>query len=121
MPREYRSTPKIKRRAKELRRNQTPAEAKLWSRLRAHQLGGFGFRRQHAIGYYIADFCAPGRKLIVEVDGSQHLKQQEYDRIRTAYLESKGCRVIRFSNHDVYRNIEYVLREILIVLTMKRL
>jgi len=66
---EKRSTPKIMRRAGELRLNLTPAEAKLWSRLRAHRLNGVGFRRQHAIGKYITDFCAPRSMLIVELDG----------------------------------------------------
>jgi very-short-patch-repair endonuclease len=112
MPRPIRSTSKIMRRAGELRRTQTPEEAKLWSRLRNHQLGGIGFRRQHAIGRYIVDFCSPGRKLIIEVDGSQHAEQQEYDNARTDFLESKGYRVIRFSNRDVNRDIEAVLLEI---------
>ena len=103
------STPKIKHRAAELRHNLTPAEAKLWSRLRAHQLNGVGFRRQHAIGNYIADFCAPSQKLIVEVDGGQHLEQEEYDTERTAFLESKGYRVLRFWNNEVLHEIESVL------------
>lgn len=74
------SNPKTMHRAGELRRNQTPAEAKLWAYLRAHRLEGVGFRRQHAIGPYITDFCAPRRKLVIEVDGGQHLDQTEYDR-----------------------------------------
>lgn len=106
-------------RAGELRVNQTPEEARLWARLRAHQLGGIGFRRQHAIGNYITDFCAPGRKLIIELDGSHHLEQEEYDRDRTIYLESQGYRVIRFSNRNVNTDIEAVLCEILIALGME--
>ena len=112
MPRQIRPMPKIMHRAGELRREQTPEESKLWSRLRNHQLGGIGFRRQHAIGIYIVDFCAPRRKLIVEVDGSQHLEQQEYDNQRTAELEALGYRVLRFSNFEVNQDIEFVLREI---------
>ena len=104
------STPKTQHRAAELRHDLTPAEAKLWSRLRAHQVNGVGFRRQHAIGKYIADFCAPSKKLIIELDGSQHLAQQEYDAERTAFLESKGYRVLRFWNGEVMREIESVLR-----------
>ena len=107
------STPKIQHRAAELRHDQTPAEAKLWSRLRAHQVNGVGFRRQHAIGRYIADFCAPSKKLIIEVDGSQHLAQQAYDAERTAFLESKGYRVLRFWNSEVLGEIESVLRVII--------
>ena len=101
------------RRAGELRLNPTPAEAKLWSRLRAHRLSGVGFRRQHAIGNYIADFCAPGKMLIVELDGSQHLEQEEYDSRRTAFLESKGYKVLRFYNHDVMNDIDNVLEVIM--------
>jgi very-short-patch-repair endonuclease len=113
MIKSQRSTPKIKHRAVELRHNQTPAEAKLWSRLRAHQLNGVGFRRQHAIGNYIVDFCAPSQKLIIEVDGGQHLEQEEYDAERTAFLTSKGYRVLRFWNNDVLAEIESILNVIL--------
>ncbi|HCR72585.1 MAG TPA: hypothetical protein DIW23_14170 [Anaerolineae bacterium] len=110
---ERRSTPKIMRRAGELRLNLTPAERKLWAHLRAHRLNGIGFRRQHAIGNYITDFCAPSKKLIIELDGSQHLEQEEYDAERTKFLESKGYRVLRFYNNDVMKNIEKVLEVIL--------
>jgi very-short-patch-repair endonuclease len=110
---EKRSTPKIMHRAGELRLDPTPAEAKLWSRLRAHRLGGVGFRRQHAIGNFITDFCAPGKMLVIELDGSQHLEQEEYDAERTAFLESKGYRVLRFYNNDVMKDIEKVLEVIL--------
>ncbi len=70
------------------------------------------FRNQHAIGSYVVDFCAPRRKLIIELDGSQHLDQAEYDAERTAFLESKGYQVIRFWNGDVMNDIEGVLRAI---------
>ena len=93
-----RTTPKVFKKAKELRRNQTEAEAKLWSCLRNHQLNNVGFRRQHAIGNYIVDFCAPRRKLIIELDGGQHLEQEEYDAERTEFLESRGYKVLRFWN-----------------------
>jgi very-short-patch-repair endonuclease len=107
------TTPKMMHLAGKLRQNQTEAEAKLWSRLRAHRMAGVQFRRQHAIGNYIADFCSPRRKLIIEVDGSQHLNQSEYDSERTRYLEAQGYRVIRFWNNDVMNNIELVLSAIL--------
>ena len=100
MPRTQRSSPSIKHRAIELRKEPTPAEARLWSYLRKGQLE-VTFRRQHAIGPYIADFYAPSEKLIIEVDGSQHLEQEESDTERTAFLASKGCRVLRFWNSDV--------------------
>jgi very-short-patch-repair endonuclease len=83
----------------------------LWSRLRNDQLG-HTFRRQHAIGNYIVDFCAPRRKLIIELDGSQHLNQQEYDEERTKYLETRGYRVLRFWNNDVLNNMDAVLKAI---------
>jgi very-short-patch-repair endonuclease len=110
---EKRSTPKIMHRAGELRLNQTPAEAKLWTRLRAHRLNDVGFRRQHAIGNYITDFCAPSKMLIIELDGSQHLEQKEYDAERTAFLKSKGYRILRFYNNDVMKDIDKVLEVIL--------
>ena len=106
------STPKMMHRARELRQNQTEAEARLWSRLRAHRMAGVQFRRQHAIGDYIVDFCSPRRKLIIELDGSQHLDQAEYDLERTQYLETKGYCVLRFWNDDVMNDIEIVLNTI---------
>jgi len=91
-----RTTPKIFGRAKQLHRNMTEAEVKLWSHLRAHRMGNIHFRNQHAIGNYIVDFCAPRKKLIIELDGSQHLEQEEYDAERAAFLKSKGFRILRF-------------------------
>jgi len=85
----------------------------LWSRLRLMNMKGTHFRRQHAIGPYIIDFCAVKPKLIIEVDGSEHLDQEEYDRECTVYLESKGYRVLRFWNHEVMGEIDTVMRVIL--------
>lgn len=107
-----RTTPKIFRRAKQLHREMTPVEAKLWSRLQAHRMGDVHFRNQHAIGNYVVDFCAPRRKLVIELDGSQHLEQEEYDSERTAFLQSKGYRVLRFWNNDVMKDIDSVLKVI---------
>ena len=107
-----RSNPKTMHRAGELRREPTPAEQKLWAHLRGNKLNGMKFRRQHAIGNYIVDFCAIKQKLIIELDGSQHLEQEEYDHERTAYLESQGYKVIRFWNNDVMNDIHGVLRVI---------
>ena len=104
-----RATPKVFARAKELHREMTPAETKLWAHLRAHRMGNVHFRNQHAIGNYVVDFCAPRRRLVIELDGSQHLEQEEYDRERTAFLESKGYRVLRFWNQDVIKNVDSVL------------
>jgi adenine-specific DNA-methyltransferase len=107
-----RSTPKIFGRAKQLHRNMTEPEAKLWSYLRAHRMGDVHFRNQHAIGSYIVDFCAPRKKLIIELDGSQHLEQEEYDEERAAFLKRRGYRMLRFWNNDVMNNIDSVLRVI---------
>jgi very-short-patch-repair endonuclease len=111
-----RSTPLALERARMLRREQTPAEARLWSRLRDHQLNGIGFRRQHAIGPYIADFCAPKYKLIIELDGSQHLDQKEYDTQRTKFLEDQKYQILRYWNNDVMNNIENVTQDIILAL-----
>ena len=81
--------------------------------MRAQRANGVHFRRQHAIGPYITDFCAPRQKLVIELDGSQHLDQEEYDAERTAFLASKGCRVLRFWNGDVMININSVMAVIL--------
>ena len=107
------TTPKMMRRAAELRSNQTEAEAKLWAYLRAHRVNGIHFRRQYAIGKYIVDFCAIRKKLIIELDGSQHLEQEDYDKERTDFLESKGFRVLRFWNNEVLKNINGVMAVIL--------
>src|SRR5829696_6371305 len=114
MPRQSRSNPKTKHQAISLRKASTPAEQKLWTRIRNDQLG-VTFRRQHAIGKYIPDFCSPKAKLIIELDGSQHMEQEaaQYDKERTEYLESKGYNVLRFWNHDVLKDIESVIRAII--------
>ena len=73
--------------ARDLRKNQTKAKHTLWQAIRLKQIYGIKFRRQHAIGPYIADFCSPSHKLIIELDGSQHMEQQEYDAKHTTFLE----------------------------------
>ena len=108
-----RTTPKVFGHAKQLHRNMTPAEVKLWAYLRAHRMKDIHFRNQHAIGNYVVDFCAPRRKLIIELDGSQHLEQEEYDEERTRYLESQGYKVIRFWNNDVIKDIDNVILAII--------
>ncbi len=95
-----------------LRHNLTQPEARLWSQLRAKRLCGIHFRRQYAIGNYIVDFCAPRRRLIIELDGSQHMDQRDYDDKRNQFLASKGYRVLRFWNDDITNNLEVVIKEI---------
>src|SRR6266496_3434597 len=104
-----RTTPKIFKRAQELRREMTPTELKLHAHLRAHRMKGVHFRPQHAIGNYIVDFCASRKKLIIELDGSQHLEQTEYDTERTEFLKSKGYTVLRFWNNNVLNHMDAVL------------
>ena len=104
-----RTTPKGYERARALRKELTPAERKLWAYLRGNKLDGVNFRRQHALGAYIVDFCAIKNKLIVELDGSQHLEQAEYDQERTLYLEAQGYKVIRFWNNQVMNDISGVI------------
>lgn len=98
--------------ARALRRNLTDAEIRLWQVLQMRQLRDVRFRRQHAIGSYIVDFCAPRQKLIIELDGGQHLEQQLYDAKRTAYLEQKGYRVLRFWNDAVLNDLDAVVQVI---------
>jgi very-short-patch-repair endonuclease len=119
VPRPLRSNPHTKHRAIELRKESTLAEQKLWARIRNDQLG-VTFRRQHAVGNYIPDFCSPKAKLIIELDGSQHLDQEEYDEIRTQYLESQGYKVIRFWNKEVMNDTDGVIRAIMLALESER-
>jgi len=102
----------LKNRARRLRRQQTDAERELWSRLRGREVGGAKFRRQHAIGRYVVDFCCPERRLVVEVDGGQHLVKEEYDLQRTALLLRRGYRMLRFWDNDVLLNADVVMEEI---------
>lgn len=99
-------------RAGELRRELTLTERKLWVCLRGNQLNGVNFRRQHAIGNYIVDFISIKKKLVIELDGSQHLEREEYDTERTTHLKSQGYKVIRFWNNHVINDIDAVIREI---------
>nr|MBI2904052.1 endonuclease domain-containing protein [Chloroflexota bacterium] len=91
----------------------TPAEAKIWAAVRNNQLG-VKIRRQHPIGHFIADFCCAATKLVIEIDGDTHAEpgQAAYDAPRTAWLEERGHRVIRFTNHDVHHNLAAVLEAI---------
>jgi very-short-patch-repair endonuclease len=111
-----RTTPKGYELARKLRRQLTPAESKLWAYLRGNRLNGVSFRRQHAIGKYITDFCAPRMKLIIELDGSQHLSRVAYDEERTKFFEAQGYKVIRFWNHQIMNDIQGVLKAILFAL-----
>ena len=100
-------------RSKQLRRKMTPAESRLWQRLRAGHLEGFHFRRQQVIDHFIVDFFCNKANLVVEVDGGIHLEQVEYDRERDLYLTQRGLMVLRFSNSEVSHQLDSVLTAIL--------
>ena len=100
-----------KQRAQAMRNAPTPAERKLWGHLRASRTDGVKFSRQIAIGPFIADFCARSRKLIVEVDGSQHGEIEDVR--RTRWLEREGYTVVRFTNRQVLVETEGVLLAII--------
>jgi len=99
-------------RARRLRGDQTDAEGRLWRALRGRQLEAWKFRRQHAVGPYIADFVCLEAGLVLELDGGQHAEDAERDARRTAYLQGQGFRVLRFWNHDVLQNPEGVLEAV---------
>jgi len=98
--------------AKILRNNATDPERLLWSRLRGRQLGSFRFRRQRPIGPYVCDFVCLSESVVVELDGSQHVEQADYDARRDAFLRSNGFRVLRFWNGDVMERLGTVLETI---------
>src|SRR5512147_2434941 len=109
----WRASKAMQERARELRKDMTPAEKKLWQYLRHGQLDGAHFRKQHAVDTYIVDFFCAKSKLVIEVDGDSHAEQMEYDAARTQWLsEQHQYRVLRFTNHDVLTNIETVVETI---------
>lgn len=111
-------------RARTLRKNATDAERQLWRSLRMWKGEGLHFRRQVPFGRYIVDFACHGAKLIIELDGSQHAKDDEivYDAERTKFLEARGYKVLRFWNSDAFANIdglvEFIFAEAKVRLSM---
>jgi len=106
--------------ARGLRRRQTDAERRLWTRLRDRRLLGVKFTRQMPIGPYIVDFCCREQTLIVELDGGQHSVRADYDAGRTAFLQALGYRVLRFWDNDALANTDGVLQRIAEALTAAR-
>jgi very-short-patch-repair endonuclease len=96
-----------------MRQHPTQAEALLWSYLRMKNLGGYKFRRQHIINTYIVDFYCPQCKLILEVDGPIHEKQQVYDLSRELNLIAMGYKILRFKNDEVIYHTDEVLKKII--------
>ena len=102
-------------RARTLRQAGNVAEAWLWDELKDRKLGGYKFVRQHPIGPYFADFACRARRLVVEVDGSQHV-DSDCDRIRDAFMADRGWSVLRFWNVDIFRALSPVCETILAAL-----
>jgi very-short-patch-repair endonuclease len=92
----------------------TDAEKLLWSNIRSKQLKGYQFYRQKIIGNYIVDFYCPKAKLIIELDGGQHYRVEgkEDDKIRDNYMKNIGLKVLRFSDREVFENLEGIVERI---------
>ena len=99
--------------ARTMRSSATDAESILWELLRAKRLEGLKFRRQVVVGPFIVDFVCPARRLVIEVDGSQHGEASAYDQRRTDWLRQEGYTVVRFWNGDVLRDPDGVCQHIL--------
>ena len=111
--------PKYKSKSRNLRKNSTDAEKRMWSLLRNRQLVGYKFRRQHPIKKFIVDFACPEKLLAIEVDGGQHVERKKADDERTQFLETQGYRVLRFWNDQVLKETEAILEVILKALEEK--
>jgi len=100
--------------ARQLRKNQTDYEAKLWSILRGRRFSNFKFVRQYAIDNYIIDFCCRRKKLMIELDGGQHneIRNIKTDQTRDKHLKLKGYKVLRIWNNELSENLEGVLDRI---------
>lgn len=115
-PKRYRDkvvgTANSKSKAKELRRSLTPPECRLWLAIKANKLDGLHFRKQVAIGPYIADFYCHSARFVVEVDGSQHNTEAEHDRKRNEWMNAQGICVLRFSATDVRDHLDGIVMRI---------
>ena len=104
--------PKLKELARRLRNNSTLSEVLLWKRLNGKQIRGYDFHRQKPINRYIVDFFCNELSLAIEIDGSSHEGKNEYDEERQATLKSLDVLVLRFSDHEVKRNVDGVVQTI---------
>ena len=113
--------PRLKANARQLRQNLTDGERVLWQRLRGKQLSDVQFYCQKPIGHYIVDFYAPKAKLVIEIDGSQHLAapQVEKDRERDEYLGRLGLTVLRINGRQVLKETEAVMEFIYQAITKR--
>jgi very-short-patch-repair endonuclease len=108
----FRATPEIINNARMLRENMTASEKLLWERLKAKQICGIRFRRQHPIFIFIADFYCHEARLVVEIDGEIHDHQIEYDDGRSAEMEIFFIKIIRFTKYEVENKIDEVIEKI---------
>ena len=102
----------LKQRSRDLRKNLTDAEQKLWQKLRNKQINDHKFRRQFVLGNYIVDFICLDKRLIIEVDGGQHMENVDYDSQRDEWLKNQNFKVLRFWNNQVLNEIDSVLEVI---------
>ena len=100
--------------SRHLRKVATPAETILWEEIRNRKLGGLKFRRQYPVLGFILDFYCAEKSLGIELDGSIHDTQKEYDKLREEVILEKGIRIVRFYNQEIVENWEDVKRKILI-------
>ncbi|MFC1490865.1 endonuclease domain-containing protein [Candidatus Latescibacterota bacterium] len=110
----------INKTVRTLRQNATPAEQKFWQIVRNRKIGGFRFFRQHPIEFeidgqkrfFVADFYCKQQKLVIELDGSIHVQQREYDCYRSLIIEKCGIKIVRFTNEEVRYEIENVVKRL---------
>ncbi|MEA3494092.1 MAG: endonuclease domain-containing protein [Candidatus Margulisiibacteriota bacterium] len=97
-----------------LRHSMTEAEKLLWDRIRKRKINGYKFRRQYSIGGFIIDFYSPDLKTAIEVDGGYHLEEDQkiYDKERQYIFESIGIKVLRFTNNEIFSDINQVVEKI---------
>lgn len=108
----FKAKPETLEAARILRKNMTGCEKQLWEKLKAKQIDGCRFRRQHPIDFFIADFYCHEARLVVEIDGNIHKLKEEYDDGRSGEMEKYEIKVIRFTNKEVEENIESVINRI---------
>ncbi|MDR1565477.1 MAG: DUF559 domain-containing protein [Oscillospiraceae bacterium] len=110
--RKYRAlpyNPKLKERAKELRKAGNLCEVLMWNQLKSNQFKGYDFDRQKIIGNYIVDFYSANRDVVIEIDGSSHDNKVEYDEERDQFLNSLGLNIIHIAARDVLQNLDSVM------------
>lgn len=104
--------PKLKEKAKELRKNMTLSEIALWNELKRKQVKGYDFDRQRPIGNFIVDFYCKDLMLAIEIDGESHIGKEEYDTLRDGRLKELSVHVLRFDDLEVRQNLDKVIKVI---------